>query len=191
MNASIDIEQKVIETDRLILRAFKDTDLNDLFEYAKVEGVGEAAGWPHHKDIATSKVILDSFIQHKKVFAIVYKENQKVIGSLGIEKYKEKELPEFKDLKGREIGYVLSKEYWGKGLMPEAVSAVIQYLFEELSLDFLVCGYYKTNTQSKRVNEKCGFQFYKEIQYEATQLKQSILANLNLLRKEEWYNGKL
>ena len=64
---------------------------------------------------------------------------------------------EFKDYYGRELGYVLSKDYWGKGLMPEAVNAVKDYLFGELDYDFLICGYYDFNEQSKRVQTKCGF----------------------------------
>jgi ribosomal-protein-alanine N-acetyltransferase len=64
-------------------------------------------------------------------------------------------LTEFDGYKGREIGYVLSRDYWGNGIMPEAVNAVIEYLFSELDLDFLTCGYYDFNSQSKRVQEKC------------------------------------
>ena len=52
----------------------------------------------------------------------------KVIGSLGIKKYHEERYPEFEEKKCREISYVLSKDYWGRGLMPEAVREVIRYL---------------------------------------------------------------
>jgi len=162
MNAEYKINGKVLETNRLILRPFKETDLADLYEYAKVEGVGERAGWFHHKDIEESKRILNMFIEEDKVFAIVYKENNKVIGSLGVEKYgKENELSEFNNYKGREIGYALSKDYWGKGLMPEAVKCVIDYLFNDIDLDFLICGYFSFNSQSSRVQEKLGFKPYR------------------------------
>ena len=63
--------------------------------------------------------------------------------------------------KGREIGCVLSKDYWGRGLMPEAVKEVIKYCFEELHLDFLIYSYFVWNNQSKRVCEKCGFKYLK------------------------------
>ena len=75
----------------------------------------------------------------------------------------ENALTEFDGYVGREIGYVLSKSYWGKGLMPEAVSAVIRYLFDDLHFDFLLCGYYDFNKQSKRVQEKCGFKPYRKL----------------------------
>ena len=164
MNATFKINGKVLETQRLILREFNKNDLTDFYEYASVDGVGEMAGWSHHENIETTKEILNSFIKDNKVFAIVYKENNKVIGSLGVEKYgMEDKLDEFKNLYGREIGYVLSKDYWGKGLMKEAVKCVINYLFDECNLDFIICGYYLFNNQSKRVQEKCGFKPYRSL----------------------------
>ena len=164
MNAIFRIEGKQLETERLILRAFKPTDLADFYEYASVEGVGEMAGWQHHESIEKSAEILERFIGEDKTFALVLKENNKVIGSLGIEKYGlEDKLTEFNDYNGREIGYVLAKPYWGKGIMPEAVSAVIGYLFNELKFDFLLCGYYDFNAQSKRVQEKCAFKPYRKL----------------------------
>lgn len=164
MNAPFDITGIVIETERLILREFNESDLDDFFEYASAEGVGERAGWYHHKTKMVSKEILNLFIEEKKTFAVVFKENNKVIGSLGIEKYgREESLSEFFDYKGREVGYVLSKDYWNKGLMTEAVKAVCNYLFNELDYDFLLCGYYLFNEQSKRVQQKCGFVPYRKL----------------------------
>ena len=181
MNATFKISGLQIETERLILRAFKQSDLDDFYEYAKVEGVGERAGWKHHESKDESQQILNSFISHDKTFAIVLKENNKVIGSLGVEEYgMEEALTEFLEYKGREIGYVLSKDYWGKGIMPEAVKAVINYLFNELNLDFLTCGYYDFNNQSKRVQEKCGFKPYRKLVIE-TKLGTKEQSMLNLL----------
>lgn len=164
MNAVFSINGKTIETERLILRAFEMKDLDDFFEYASVAGVGEMAGWHHHENKEISLSILKMFIEQDKTFAICLKENNKVIGSLGIEKYgMEDALTEFFNYRGREIGYVLSKDYWGKGIMPEAVKAVIDYLFNEQDLDFLTCGYYDFNEQSKRVQQKCGFKPYRKL----------------------------
>lgn len=164
MNANFKLNGMVIETKRLILRPFKQIDLDDLYEYAKVLGVGEMAGWRHHGSKEESQRILDLFITEDKTFAIVLKEKNKVIGSLGIEEYGLEEiLSEFYDYQGREIGYVLSKDYWGNGLMIEAVKAVIDYLFNIKKLDFITCGYYEFNIQSKKVQEKCGFKPYRKL----------------------------
>lgn len=167
MNAEFKLNGKIIETERLVLRPFKWDDLNDFFEYASVEGVGEMAGWPHHENKDKSKEILSCFIEEDKTIALCLKENGRVVGSLGVEFYgAEDKLTEFDGYKGREIGYVLAKDQWGKGLMAEAVTAVINYLFNEKDLDFLTCGYYDFNNQSRRVQEKCGFKPYRKLNME-------------------------
>ena len=165
MNAPIDVTDIKIETPRLVLRPWEKSDLQDMFEYASVPGVGEMAGWSHHKSIEESEGILNMFIEEKKTLAIVHRESGKVIGSLGIELLGElEELPP--SFKGREIGYVLSKSYWGQGLMPEAVQAVMDYCFTELKYEFLTCAHFVHNKRSRRVIEKCGFQFLKDVKNE-------------------------
>lgn len=164
MNAPIDVTNIYIETPRLILRPWRESDLEDFYEYAKVDGVGEKAGWNHHQSIAESERILASFIEHKKTLALELKENGKVIGSLGMEEMDPDPVGEGKF--GREIGYVLSKDYWGRGLMTEAVNAVIRYCFDTLNLDYLTCGHFVQNDRSRRVIEKTGFTFFGESKYE-------------------------
>ena len=163
MNAEINISNVILETDRLILRAWEITDLDDFFEYASVEGVGEKAGWEHHKSKDKSLEILKMFIEEKKVFAIVLKENQKVIGSIGIEELSEELDKDLDNLLGRELGYVLNKDYWNKGIMKEAVSKVVDYCFNTLKLNFLMASYFNYNIASKRVLENLNFKFYKDI----------------------------
>ena len=181
MNAVFCINNKEIETERLILRPFKKSDLEDFYEYASVNGVGEMAGWNHHKNIGESAAILDEFINEDKTFAIFLKESNKVIGSLGVEKYAlEDKLTEFDGYLGRELGFVLSKDYWGRGLAPEAIGAVVDYLFNDLDYDFLLCGYYNFNIQSKKVQEKCGFKPYRALMMN-TQTGAGEKGTLNLL----------
>lgn len=164
MNAPVDVTNIRIETERLILRPWENTDLQDLYEYASVEGVGEKAGWKHHQSIEESEQILKLFIAGKKTFALEFKENGKVIGSLGLEELDPD--PVVGRFYGREIGYVLSRDYWGRGLMPEAVRAVTEYCFGTMMLDYLTCGHFLQNSQSRRVIEKTGFQFFGESLFE-------------------------
>ena len=164
MNKQIDITGVVLTTERLTLRPWRETDLNDFFEYASMDGVGQMAGWNPHRNLEESSRILGSFIRHKKTFALEYAG--KVIGSLGIEEYNEENYPELGEIQGREIGYVLSKDYWGRGLMPEAVKAVIRWLFEEEKLDFILVGHFDWNHQSARVIAKCGFSYTRTAKYE-------------------------
>lgn len=159
MNKQIDITNVILKAQHLTLRPWKESDLNDFYEYASVDGVGQMAGWMPHNSIEESKNILSHFIEGKKTFALEYQG--KAIGSLGIEKYKEENYPELNPLQGREIGYVLSRDYWGQGLMPEAVNAVIDWLLNQEKLDFIMVAHFDWNNQSQRVIEKCGFKYLK------------------------------
>jgi len=184
MNYKHDISNTILKTNRLTLRPFVLSDLDDLYEYAKVDGVGQMAGWPPHKNKEESLMILNMFIEEKKTFAIVY-EN-KVIGSIGLENYPEELFKNIKDLNGTELGYVLSKDYWGKGLMPEACKEVLRYCFENLKLDFVACCYFAWNNQSKRVQEKLGFKYQFETIRKTRTEKEENCA-YNLLMKEDYY----
>ena len=173
---------KTLETERLILRDWKESDLEDFFEYAKVEGVGEMAGWPHHESIDVSRRILQGFIKADDVYALVLKDENKVIGSLGIHDRKYNYDADVQ----REIGYVLSKAYWGRGLVPEAVQAAIKYAFEEIGADVLWCGFFNHNAQSRRVNEKCGFRFYCDEKHEAKALGKTFDGKRYIMTKEDF-----
>lgn len=163
MNKPIDITGVEIRTERLTLRPFKESDLQDFYEYAKVDGVGQMAGWQPHESIEVTREILNHFLEGKKTFALEHEG--KVIGSLGIEKYSEYWFPELSPWQGRAIGYVLSKAYWGRGLMPEAVKAVKEWLFEKEQLDFVNVGHFHWNRQSASVIHKNGFRYMGTIPY--------------------------
>ncbi|WP_062052117.1 GNAT family N-acetyltransferase [Bacillus sp. JCM 19034] len=144
-------------TERLILREWKETDSEDLYEYAKSEIVGPNAGWPPHKNEEESKEIINMFIRNNDTYAVVLKAENKVIGSLGLHDRKPDD--RLVELKQREIGYVLNPEYWGRGLIPEAVNRLIKHGFNKLNLDLIWCGHFHFNHNSKRVSEKCGFKY--------------------------------
>ena len=165
MIAPVDVTNIRIETQRLILRPWQESDAEDFYEYASVDGVGQRCGWSPHKSMEESEQILKMFMQEKKTFALQLKENDKVIGSIGLE-MRDEDLGISENLMGREIGYVLNKDFWGRGLMPEAVKAVIAYCFRELHFDWLTCGHFVWNDQSRRVVEKCGFQYVKDVIHE-------------------------
>jgi len=164
MNAPIDISDVVLCTPRLILRPWREGDLEDFYAYARVDGVGQLAGWLPHESIGESRKVLDMFIRERKTFCLEHEG--RAVGSLGIETYREDRFPELDALRGREIGYVLAKDYWGRGLMTEAVSAVLDYLFEKVELDFVTVAHYEGNERSKRVIEKCGFRFVRCTRHE-------------------------
>lgn len=183
MNVPIDITGVELKSERLVLRPWQQTDLEDFYEYARVDGVGQMAGWEPHENRDKSQMILDHFISGKKTFAICY--GGKVIGSLGVEHTNEEKYPVFRNLRCRELGFVLSKDFWGMGLMPEAVKAVTKWLFETIQLDVITCGYFVWNKQSARVQEKCGFKKYTEGNYE-TQMGTIENEIMNVLTRENW-----
>lgn len=78
-----------------------------------------------------------------------------------------------------EIGYWIGKPYWGKGLIPEAVKALLARCFKDLQLDAVWCAYYEGNTKSKRVCEKSGFKFH--------HINRDILSPLGDKRTEHFY----
>lgn len=161
MTIPIDVSNLVLETKRLLIKAWKQEYLDDFYEYASVDGVGQMAGWAPHTSKEESLKILNMFIEGKNQFALILKENSKVIGSLGLEEMTDLE-ELYADKKGREIGYVLSKSYWGQGLMPEAVARVIDYCFNDLGCELLLCRHFTTNAQSERVIKKAGFTYLKD-----------------------------
>lgn len=145
---------KTLETTRLILRPFIESDLEDLYEYAKSPNVGPNAGWKPHESMDETKIILNDFIEKDEVLAIVWKENNKVIGSMGLHKDPIRSADNVKML-----GYVLSEDYWGRGIVPEATKEVLRYAFTELNLSLVTVHHYPFNHRSKRVIEKCGFRY--------------------------------
>lgn len=187
MNAQIDISGVILRTPRLVLRPWRWEDLEDFYEYASVDGVGQMAGWLPHESKEITKSILDSFISNKRTFALELEG--KVVGSLGVELYLEGEFPELEHLQGRSIGYVLSKSHWGKGLMPEAVKAVQKFLFEEKKMDFLLVSHYVWNGQSRRVIQKCGFRYCKTLQLQ-TRYDTVEDTMVYQLKREEWEHAQ-
>lgn len=160
-----------IETQRLRLRPWRMEDLDDFYNYAKHPDVGPCAGWKPHGSIDESRERLSKWVNGtggKDIhLALEDKDSNRVIGSIGIESDGTRP-----DMDGsRSLGYVLSKDYWGRGLMTEAVSAAIDYSFQVLKLRLLTVTHYTINERSRRVIEKSGFT------YEGTLRSGSVIYN--------------
>lgn len=150
----IQTKQKVLETERLILRAWTMDDVDDLYAYAKNPKIGPRVGWPPHTSRNVSEQIVKSWLDSTEVWAIEKKDSGKVIGSIGLHK-----APYHRDPRAKMIGYVLREESWGQGYMPEAVRRMTQFAFEELCMDLLCIQHFAFNQQSRRVIEKCGYHY--------------------------------
>lgn len=145
---------RVLETERLLLRCWQLDDLDDLYEYAQNVDIGVMQGWKPHESKEESLVALNSFIADNERWAIVLKDNNKVIGSIKMST---------DDNRGKYyakyVSYVLSAKYWGKGYMTEALKRIIKYAFEEMNINLLTAFHYPHNVRSQRVIERCGFQY--------------------------------
>lgn len=177
---------KTLFTERLILRPWQLTDAEDLYEYAKSPSVGPNAGWEPHANFDVTLAYLKDTMEAGDTYALVYKDNNKVIGSVGL--HRDTLRP---GIASREIGYVMSEEYWGKGLMTEAVREVMHYAFTELGMQILCIMHYSTNRRSRRVIEKCGFVYEGTLRQSVRRLDGSVCDKLVYsLTEQEWAAGE-
>ena len=147
-----------LQTERLTLRPWRETDAESLYAYAKDERVGPIAGWPPHKSVAESLEVIQTVFMQEGVCAVTLKEDDRAIGCIGLLTGSKSNFP-INDDEG-EISYWIGVPFWGKGLIPEAMREVIRYGFEEMGLHTLWCGYFNGNEKSKRAQEKCGFRYH-------------------------------
>ena len=147
-----------METERLILRKWKETDAESLFEYAKDPDVGPIAGWQPHRSVEESLDVIRSVLCGAECYAVCEKENGKAIGAIELRLNGHTDMTERDD--ECELGYWLGKPFWGRGYMPEAAREIIRHGFEDLGMNIIWCGYYEGNLKSKRVQEKLGFVYH-------------------------------
>lgn len=148
-------EPSLIETNRLILRYLKPSDLKSVFyNYANDDEVTKYLVWPTHRTIKDTKKFFDMCdkedpLLKKYHYFIETKDKHELIGSCSVVSF----------INGcPEIGYVIGKKWWNKGIMTEACNKLIEILIND--------GYKKVvikanveNIASNRVIEKCGFKF--------------------------------
>ena len=152
------IKNMNLKTERMVLRPWRETDAEILYEYAKDERVGPVAGWPVHQSVEESREVIRTVFAQEGVFAVTLKEDNKAIGCIGVIRGTKSNFP-IGENEG-EISYWIGVPFWGQGLIPEAMREVIRYAFEDLKLVNLWSGYFDGNEKSKRAQEKCGFRHH-------------------------------
>ena len=176
---------KRIETSRLILRPFVLEDAEAMYHnWASDPEVTKFLSWPHYQSVDTAHEILkiwtnqysdNTFYQ----WAVELKEIHEAIGSISVVNYDDR-------VDMAEIGFCIGKNWWGQGIMTEALNAVMAYLFEEVGAQRIEAGHDPNNPASGAVQRKCG------LKYEGT-LRRSIRSNQGItdkvvcaILKEEW-----
>lgn len=175
----------MIETSRLILRPWQDEDAASLFRYASDPDIGPIAGWPPHTSVEHSLEIIRTVFSAPEVYAVVLKDTGEPVGCCGIMFADSLHTADMLQREA-EIGYWIGKPYWGQGLIPEAVKALLSRCFNDLALDAVWCGYYEGNAKSKRVCEKCGFKFHHTNCDILSPLGDKRTEHLYLLTKEDY-----
>ena len=179
-----------LETERLILRRWKDSDAEDLYQYAKDPEVGPIAGWPPHQSIDESREVIRNVFNGKEAYAICLKTDGKAIGAI------ELKLNGHTDLTDRddecELGYWLGKPFWGQGIMPEAVREILRHAFEDIGMTTVWVGYYEGNSKSKRVQEKSGFRYrWKSEGVDVPLMHEKRTGHVSSMTKDQWQWDRL
>ena len=172
-----------LETNRLILRPWEETDAEECYQYAKDHQVGPAAGWPAHTSIENTVQVIRDVLMVPETYAIVLKETGLPIGSIGLHFHS--------NLAGKddeaELGYWLGVPYWGRGIIPEAAREMLRHAFEDLNLNRVWCGYYDGNEKSRRVQRKLGFRhMWTSEDVPVPQMNETRRGFVNRMTKEEW-----
>ena len=175
----------IIKTKRLILRPWESADAGSLYEYAKDERIGPAAGWPAHKSQEESLRIIKDVLSAPETYAVCLESDNRAIGSIGLIAPRLSHT-EIKNTE-YEIGFWIGAPFWGNGYIPEAVSAILRHAFCDLGCTAVWCGYYDGNEKSKRVQEKCGFKYHHTEKDKPCDLTGDIRTeHFTYIKKEEW-----
>lgn len=145
----------ILETERLILRSWRESDAEALFKYASDPDVGPRAGWPPHKSVEESLEIIRNVFSGEGMWAVELKNTSEPIGCVGYLPAACSNLD--KDEDQCEVGYWIAKPYWGKGICTEAMRAVVDYCFNVKGFTVLWGDFFPENPASGKVMEKCGF----------------------------------
>ncbi|SCY44547.1 GNAT family N-acetyltransferase [Butyrivibrio sp. INlla14] len=180
----------VLETERLILRGWKDEDASSLFKYASDERIGPAAGWLPHRDEDYSRAVIRTIFAKDEVYAICLKgQGRAPVGSIGLTLKGSPERP-LKE-KEAELGYWIGFPFWGRGLVTEAARELIRHGFEDTGLNRIFCGYFQGNTRSQKVQEKCGFKhLYTNETSKIPMLGETRIENISVITREDYMAGK-
>ena len=150
---------QTIETARLILRPFTMADAEAMFRnWASDDEVTKHLTWPTHASVEVSRMVLTDWTSSYRKpdyyqWAIILKENgPEPIGSISVVHIKGK-------TRCATIGYCMSRAHWGKGIMTEALSALIDFLFDQVGFNRIEAEHDPNNPASGRVMEKAGMTY--------------------------------
>lgn len=150
---------KTIETRRLILRRFQVEDAQAMYNnWASDSEVTKFLTWPVHKSAEATRMVIADWVKNYEQedyyqWAIVPKDNDdQPIGSIAVVAHRD-------DIASAEIGYCIGRAWWRRGIMSEALAAVMGYLFDEVGMNRIEADHDVNNPNSGKVMQKCGMRF--------------------------------
>ncbi|WP_313341083.1 GNAT family N-acetyltransferase [Sedimentibacter sp.] len=149
---------KTIETERLILRKFELTDVEEMYNnWANDDDVTRYITWATHRNMEETEKVVQGYVDDYERdnyyhWCIVLKETNEVIGGIGAFRL-------FDDLKLFEVGYVVGKRFWNKGITTEALKTLLKFFFEEVGVNRVEARHDTKNPGSGKVMIKSGMQF--------------------------------
>lgn len=144
-----------METERIKLRRWRDSDAEALFKYASDPDVGPRAGWPAHRTVEESLEIIRTVFHNDCTWAIVLKETDEPIGTMGYFTKDTSNIPIGDN--DCEVGYWVGKPYWNRGICTEALRLMLDYCINTMHFRQIWADHFTGNPASGRVMEKCGF----------------------------------
>ena len=144
-----------METERIILRPWRELDAESLFKYASDPELGPRAGWLPHKSVEESREIIRTIFSKEGMWAVELRETNEAIGCVGYLPSSSSNLAIEENQ--CEVGYWVARPYWGMGICTEALGLVVDYCLEVKGFSVLWGSYFPENPASGRVMEKCGF----------------------------------
>lgn len=147
----------ILETERLLLRKITVDDAEDMFVYGSDPEVSTYVTWCQHQTLSDTKEFIDFILNQYEAgriapWGIEYKETGKLIGTIDFVSWNTNH-------QFAEIGYVIAREYWGKGITTEAATELIRLGFEKMDLVRIQAKCFVENIGSERVMEKAGMSF--------------------------------
>ncbi len=146
-----------LETERMRLRRVTIDDAADMFAYCSDKEVAKYVNWDAHQSMADTHIFLNLILNQYKgnnyvFWGIQDKQTHHLIGTINFVSWKKKH-------RTAEIAYIISRDYWGRGMMTEAAMRVIAYGFTEMNLVRIQARCFRENLASERVMEKVGMTF--------------------------------
>ena len=145
----------MMETERILLRPWRESDAEALYKYASDPEVGPKAGWPPHQSVAESREIIRTIFSGEGMWAVEWKESGEPIGCVGYLPASASNLKIAEDQ--CEVGYWIARPFWGRGICTEAMRLVVDHCIQVRGFTALWGSYFPDNPASGRVMEKCGF----------------------------------